>query len=723
MATMTMDNVIRFPEGARGAPGDGDRPRILHQSRDLAAQKLREAVRAAIAEIRDAFASRGDSADSGERRSFCYGAGEFLRQHAVRMEGLVAAHWVRLFDAATASDVRKSAQPSAGGIEDLELVDFVAIDEDIAVKAFANRLHEGCEEGLYAAGRRLAHLIGREDEILVIEKMLAEALQATLKETGMAGPLRLEVIRDLETRAVKVFSPVIRELNAHLVGRHVLPKLKRKYARPAAKPAESAPVPAGDLFGLLQKLVAAPAGGVHDPMSTFLPATTTVSAPEGGVAPSMATMAAIMARAMASLDALQQAMPAIGTTGPSTTVLRDFRASTVGQSLGHLDAVTVDIVATLFDFIFDDTDIADPIKALVARLQIPILKVAMLDKNFFSSKAHPARRLLDGISKAAARCGPAVGHDDPLYVRIADIVERLQAGFTQDTGLFETLCNELDEFLDHQEQQADLRAERAAPLVADRERREIAAVAADEVLSAWLSGPLPSGVADLLAHEWRALLVRLYVEGDESGWNKAAATAAELVASVAPQADAQGRKALAARLPVLVKSIHDGLDRLHVAVERRMSLLDCLFSIHSAVLRGATPVATTMWPRAEAAPPAIVCESIDSGDTRLECISLVGADDLPAELDEGEALSRVDELQRGDWVEFVEASGPVRYRLSWVSPERGILLFTNPQSPRALSVAPAALALQIERGEASIVPVEPIFDRAVSRALQALQAA
>jgi hypothetical protein len=38
-------------------------------------------------------------------------------------------------------------------------------------------------------------------------------------------------------------------------------------------------------------------------------------------------------------------------------------------------------------------------------------------------------------------------------------------------------------------------------------------------------------------------------------------------------------------------------------------------------------------------------------------------------------------------------------------------------------VAPAALAVQIERGEASIVPVEPIFERAVHRALETLKAA
>jgi hypothetical protein len=79
------------------------------------------------------------------------------------------------------------------------------------------------------------------------------------------------------------------------------------------------------------------------------------------------------------------------------------------------------------------------------------------------------------------------------------------------------------------------------------------------------------------------------------------------------------------------------------------------------------------------------------------------------------------ELQRGDWVEFTDSGVAVRYRLSWVSPQRGILLFTNPHSPRALSIAPTALALRIERGDACIVPVEPIFDRAVSRALETLK--
>jgi hypothetical protein len=105
-------------------------------------------------------------------------------------------------------------------------------------------------------------------------------------------------------------------------------------------------------------------------------------------------------------------------------------------------------------------------------------------------------------------------------------------------------------------------------------------------------------------------------------------------------------------------------------------------------------------------------------------MSLVDSANVPVLEDDSDAQRRVDDLQRGDWVEFPGGeAGPVRYRLSWVSPERGILLFTNPHSPRALSVAPAALALQLERGDAAIVPVEPIFERAVSRALETLKAA
>ena len=64
-----------------------------------------------------------------------------------------------------------------------------------------------------------------------------------------------------------------------------------------------------------------------------------------------------------------------------------------------------------------------------------------------------------------------------------------------------------------------------------------------------------------------------------------------------------------------------------------------------------------------------------------------------------------------------------RERLNWISPQRGILLFSNHQSAKAISIAPDALARQIRDGAARIVRDEEIFERALSGALDSVNAA
>jgi hypothetical protein len=721
MVTMATDNVVRFPEANRDSIGGRDRLRTLKESRDLVAQKLREAVRVLVSELQEEFSVKGDATNQQDQRSFYYGGRELLRENLVRLEGLFAGHWLQQFDTAIGSGARKQAKGPVTSLDQLALVGLGEMDEQIAVKGMASRLQDACEESLFAAGRRIAHLAGRDEGGMALEAVLAEAIHAALKEAGLPAQLRIEVLAGLDRRGARILGSVVHDLNAFLVGRRVLPTVRRNYTRaqrekqPSAATDKLGGANAGDVFALLQRLVPGGSSG-----GAFSAGPAVPMSPEA--------MAAAMQRVMISLDTLQHALPppsALSMAMPMTNVLREFRGSEVGQGLDHLDAVTVDIVATLFDFIFDDKAVSDPIKALIGRLQIPVLKVAMLDKSFFSSKQHPARRLLDSVSRAATRCGPEVGHTAPLYAHISSIVERLQSEFKQDARLFDVLCGEMNDFLERQENDADAQALRAAPLVAEQERRELAAVAADAVLAAWLTAPLPAAVADLLTTEWRTLLVRQYMRDDSDGWESAVNTAADLVASVQPVTDAASRKGLAGKLPTLVKRIHDGLDLTGVTMERRVSLLDCMFSLHAAVLRGAAPAATTVWSQSEAAAePRLVADAIEADGAVLQRMSLLDSAQVPVLEDDSDAQRRVDELQRGDWVEFPGGeSGAVRYRLSWVSPERGILLFTNPHSPRALSVAPAALALQLERGEAAIVPVEPIFERAVSRALETLKAA
>lgn len=723
MVAMSLDNVIPFPDGGRGTASALALPPLLRECRELMGQKLRETLRGWLPILEEDLLTRGDLADSAERRSFFYGGRQILHEQAGRLDGMLAAQWQKCFDDA----LHRRKEKSGGELFELELVALGDMDEDLAVNAIAGRLRDRCEEGLFGAGRRLTFLAGQGEEVPALEQIFSRALRGCVMEAGFPAALRLEMLRWFALHGTDGLSGIVHELNSFLVGRQVLPKLRRSFDRPAVgKAGAAAPRPktldeAGDLFALLQRLVGPPSSGFGVAGPGAFTGATGGGLP-GSVNGSLVSVAMAMEQVMTSLDVLQRVMPPAGQFAISANLLREFRSSATGQNLGHLDAITVDIVATLFDFIFDDEAIADPIKALIGRLQIPVLKVAMLDKSFFSSRAHPARRLLDGISRAAVRCGPQAGHGDPLYAHVNGIIARLQAEFTQDTALFDLLRVDLDNFLDGQEALADERAAKAAPLVAAQERRELAAVAAEQALAGWLMLPLPTAVIDLLNTEWRTLLTRHYLAADDAAWSAAVGTVSDLVASVQPQPDVRARKLLATKLPTLVKRIHDSLDFLQVPADRRLVVIDALFTLHAAVLRGATPVVTTNWPVApQAVEPEITREQCGNDETMLESITL--AEPAPPAL-AGDVRTRVDELRRGDWLEFLRGeAGLLRYRLSWISPERGILLFTSPHLPRALSVTPAALAVQIERGEASILSAEPIFDRAVNRALESLQAA
>ena len=70
-------------------------------------------------------------------------------------------------------------------------------------------------------------------------------------------------------------------------------------------------------------------------------------------------------------------------------VLRDLQESPLGSRATQIESMTIEMVAMLFDFVFETRDLPDGIKALLARLQMPVLKAAMLDGAFFAKKQHP----------------------------------------------------------------------------------------------------------------------------------------------------------------------------------------------------------------------------------------------------------------------------------------------------------------------------------------------
>ena len=100
---------------------------------------------------------------------------------------------------------------------------------------------------------------------------------------------------------------------------------------------------------------------------------------------------------------------------PSTGILRDLKAQDEVADMDHVDQLMIDVVAMMFDYILDDDAIPDAMKALIGRLQIPVLKVAIIDKGVFARKLHPAKQLLNAMAEAAVGWDATLGRDDPFF--------------------------------------------------------------------------------------------------------------------------------------------------------------------------------------------------------------------------------------------------------------------------------------------------------------------
>lgn len=130
----------------------------------------------------------------------------------------------------------------------------------------------------------------------------------------------------------------------------------------------------------------------------------------------------------------------------------------------------------------------------------------------------------------------------------------------------------------------------------------------------------------------------------------------------------------------------------------------------------------TPTPSADREGDLLVTRSVDNG-VQVEEIILVGASPI-WRADDREAFAQVEALKRGDWLEFRQEDGSSsRERLNWISPQRGILVFSNHRSAKAISISPEALARQLRDGKATIVNGTPLFERALNGVLESLNAA
>ena len=133
------------------------------------------------------------------------------------------------------------------------------------------------------------------------------------------------------------------------------------------------------------------------------------------------------ARACRSAAAAYVQPPSTGLSGlMAANLIRAHRAELQQASRGKLDHLVIEVVSSLFDQILSDARVPPQMARQIARLQLPVLRAALTDARFFSSRRHPVRRFInrvaslacafdsfdDGPGEGAARPGRRAGQGD-----------------------------------------------------------------------------------------------------------------------------------------------------------------------------------------------------------------------------------------------------------------------------------------------------------------------
>lgn len=379
--------------------------------------------------------------------------------------------------------------------------------------------------------------------------------------------------------------------------------------------------------------------------------------------------------------------------------------------LTHIDQNTIELLARIFDYVFSDASIPEEIKSLIGQLQIPTLKVALLDKDFFFKENHPARVLIDTLAKSSVLLGNDASNDDPLFQMIEGIVDRVQQDFDQQIELFSDVVADLEAFLKSEEEQAEQAISEPVEQALKQEKMRLAReFAENDVAIRTDTGEVAGFVEEFLRKQWIRILTIAHNVKEEkpNALENALRTMDDLIWSLKPKNTSEERKELVSKLPAMLTLLNAWLNAIKWDEPDRVLFFSKLAERHAAIARAPLELS----PRRQLEIAVNIAQR--ASEKRLNRHMV---DQSEQETDEWVQL--VEELERGVWFNFTTTAGVTnRFKLAWVSPKRTRYIFTNRQGHDSFSISREELLVQLRNGDATVVSAESVVDRALVEALR-----
>jgi hypothetical protein len=712
-------------------------PVVLLQVRDKAAQQLKESLQTLFDNADDTLFEMADRAHNNVEQNIFF---EAMRDLRLKRKSIERNFLDKFFESFLRLGQYQVAEPILAepvSFDKLALVHNDDLERTVAVDAMVTKVLSRDGVALSQVTTRLNELIPQPltDESNPLGPLrLCECFLQAGQNLGVEIKVKLIILKLFEKYALTNADQLYEEANQLLIAAGVLPELKvlpsrrstdrstttaRSSEAQRAETAELTQATANldksvqEVFGALQDLLVHVRGNLTTRKDTNGEARP-ISSPD----------------LLRLLSHLQQYVPTSDT--PDDFDLRMQLEQLINRVsvksgkfrvVGVVDEDVINLIAMLFEFILDDRNLPSSLRALIGRLQIPMLKIAVIDKSFFSRGSHPARRLLNEIASAALGWG---GRDDSqrdsLYSRIDQIVQRLLHDFVDDPQIFTELLVDFLAFTGDERRRSELLEQRTRDAEEGRALAEMARQRVQQALNERLLGKtLPEVVVRLLQEAWsKVLLLTCLKHGYESiEWQAGLVAMDDLIWSVEPHDEPEARQRLLNLVPGLLKSLRDGLSSAAFDPFATGDFFSQLEALHVQafhhVTRASDENAEAMTAEAtDGLPMMAVVEEIvliAPGEQMLSEPAL----QLPAD-DPG--LLQVDTLRLGCWIEIQEdEEHKLRCKLAAIVEPSGRYVFVNRTGMKVLEKTRMGLAVEFRRGAIRVLDDALLFDRALDSVL------
>ncbi|TAK97255.1 MAG: DUF1631 family protein, partial [Aquabacterium sp.] len=276
----------------------------------------------------------------------------------------------------------------------------------------------------------------------------------------------------------------------------------------------------------------------------------------------------------------------------AVNLIRAHREELVKASGGAaLDQMVIDIVAALFDQVLSDPKVSPLMARQIARLQMPVLRVALADMSFFNSRKHPVRRFVNRIATLSASFDDyESGPGQACLDRVTALVNEIVDGDFDRMDIYESKLADLESFIESENareaaenaavaamlngKEADLRVHQRYMQILKRELADV---------------EMPDFLRDFLSQIWSQVQVMAAArDGAQSQLATRMKTAGHnLALSVQPKGHPQLRKDFLLKLPQLMKDLNEGLGLIQWAEEAKQAFFAQLLPAHAECLKAA----------------------------------------------------------------------------------------------------------------------------------------